>query len=112
MRQRDGAPDGPRRPGHLQQAAGVRGHQQVRAGGQDVGRLAVAEVAGRRRLQQVVHAGRPAADLRLGDLGQPQPGDGPQQLPRLGPDPLGVLEVAGVVVGDRHRQRVPPGDRT
>ena len=38
---------------------------------------------------------------------QLQPGDAAQQLARLGADALGVGEVAGVVVGDRHRQRVP-----
>ena len=95
------------RRGHLHQAARVGGDQQLGAGGQHVRGLAVAELGRRLRVEQVVDAGRAAAELRLGDLPQLQPGDAAQQLARLGPDALGVGQVAGVVVGDGHRQRVP-----
>ena len=40
-----------------------------------------------------------------------RPGIAAQQRARLGADALGVREVAGVVVGDGHRERVPRGDR-
>src|SRR5919205_2394746 len=45
----------------LHPAAGVRGHHQVRPGGEDSGRLALAELPCRFRLQHVVGAGAAAA---------------------------------------------------
>ena len=58
------------------QAAGVGGDQQVGPGGEHVGGLAVAQLGRRLGLDQVVDAGRAAADLGLGDLAQLQAGDG------------------------------------
>ena len=52
--------------------------QDVGAGGDDVRRLAVAELAGRLGVEDVVDAGRAAAQLGLGDLAQLQPGDRPR----------------------------------
>ena len=51
--------------------------------------------------------------VRVGAVGaglQLQPRDGAEQLPRLGADALAVGEVAGVVVGGDHRERVPGRD--
>src|SRR6185436_17199685 len=80
---------------------------QPGAGPQDVGRLAVAELARGDRVQDVVDAPGPAAQVRFGDLPQLQTWYATQQLTRLGADPLGVPEVTGIVVGGRHRKRVP-----
>ena len=58
----------PQRPGvrlDLQRAAGVGGHDGLGAGGQQGLRLAAAELRGRPRLDQVVDAGRAAADLPI-----------------------------------------------
>src|SRR3954451_8547124 len=98
------------RRGDLHQASRVGGHQHLRAGRHDVGRLAVAELAGRPWVENVVDAGGAAAQLRLGDLLELQPGDGIEQLARLGPDALGVCQMARVVVGDGQLERVPRRD--
>ena len=57
-------------------------------------------------LDEVVDAGRAAAELPLRGLLELQPRDGVEQRARLGAHLLRVGEVAGVVVGDAHRQRV------
>ena len=92
---------------HLHEAAGVGGHQEVGAGGEDRVGLAVAERPGGVGVEQVVDTGRAAAQLGVCDLAQLDAGDGREQLTGLGADALRVGEVAGVVVGHRHRQRVP-----
>ena len=53
--------------------------------------------------------GAAAADLLLGRLDELELRDRAQQRARLGADSLGVAEVAGVLVGDPQRQRVPLG---
>ena len=58
-------------------------------------------------MQQVIDARRTAAGARVGYLEQVQLGDGPQQFAWIPGDPLGVRQVAGVVVGGGDRQRVP-----
>ena len=50
--------------GDLHEAAGVGGHQQLGPGAQDVGGLAVAELAGSLRVEDVVDTGRAAAQRR------------------------------------------------
>ncbi len=97
--------------GHLHQAAGVRGHQHLGAGGEDVGGLAVPELARGLGVEDVVDPGRAAAQLGLGDLPQLEAGDRAEQPPRLGAHALGVREVAGVVVGHGHLERVADRDR-
>ena len=95
--------------GDLQQAAGVGGDQQLGAGGAaTLAGLAVAELARRLRVEQVVDAGRRRSTARprrsrrrSARVCRPAASRGWR------PDALGVREVAGVVVGDRHRQRVP-----
>ncbi len=66
--------------------------------------LAVAQAAGDLRLQDVVGAGRAAADVALGHVAHGEAGVGEQRL-RLLADLLAVLHRAGGVVGDR--QAVP-----
>ena len=95
----------------LHPAAGVGRHHDVRAGGEHGARLALAELAGRLGVQQVVGTGAAAADLGLDQLAQLDAGDAAQQPARLVAHALGVREVARVLVGDRHRQRVPLRDR-
>src|SRR6478609_8901076 len=90
------------RRGHLHQAAGVGGDEHLGARGHDVRGLAVTQLAGRLGVEDVVDPGRTAAQLSLVDLPQLQPGYAAEQLPRLGPDPLRVRQVAGVVVRDGH----------
>ena len=100
------------RGGDLHQAARVGGDQHLGPGRDDVGGLAVAQLAGRLGVDDVVDARRAAAQLGLGDLLQRQAGDRLEQPPRLGADALGVREVAGVVVGDRSSRAGaagPPG---
>ena len=90
----------------LHEAAGVRAREQLRARGEHVGGLAVAEVAGGLGLHDVVDAGAAAADVLLGGLDDLERGDPPQhRLPRGG-QPLRVAQVARVLVGDHQRQRV------
>src|SRR5699024_953169 len=101
---------------------GVGGVEQVGPGGQDVGRLAVAELGGRLGVEDVVDPRRAAADLRVRDLDEAHPGDAAQEVARRAHDLLGVPQVAGGVIGDYDLpggvgpgrggpHRVPRGDR-
>jgi hypothetical protein len=83
----------------LQEAAGVAGCQEVRAGAQHIGDLAIAKLPGRLRLEQVVNAGRPAAERAFLDFDQLKTRDGTQDLPGLKAYTLGMLEMARVMVG-------------
>ena len=56
------------------------------------------------RVEDAVEAGAAAAEVGLGHLAQLEAGDGAQQGARLGLDPLGVGQVAGVLVGHGHGQ--------
>ncbi len=60
---------------YLHEAAGIRARIRLRAGGQDVRCLAVAELAGGVGLHDVVDPGRSAAEILLGGLGDLEPGD-------------------------------------
>ncbi len=83
----------------LAHAADVAGGDDVRGRALDVADLAVAQLPGDDRLQQVVGAGRPAAEMALGNRLDGEPGGGQQRL-RQGLDLLAVLHRAGRVVGD------------
>src|SRR3954454_24104529 len=98
--------------GDLHQASGGGGHQDVGAGGDDVGGLAVTELAGGLGVEDVVDPGRAAAQLGLRDLPQLEPRDRLEQPSWLGAHALGMGEVARVVVGDGHLERVAGRDRT
>ena len=95
----------------LHHATRIAGCDHVGAGTEDVRDLAISERAGRVRLQQVVDAGRSAADVRLGDLAELELRNRLQHASRLLPDALRMLQMAGVVVRDRDRQRMALGPR-
>ena len=97
--------------GDLEDAADVAGGDDVGPGRLDVVHLAAAEPLGHLGLGQVVGPRGAAADLALFERDELQAGDHPEQLPGLGADLLAVAEVAGVVIGDLHRQRVRRRDR-
>ena len=92
--------------GDLEDAADVAGGDDLGAGGRDVVHLAAAEPLRHLGLGEVVGPRRAAADLALLERDQLQAGDHPEQLPGLAADLLAVAEVAGVVIGHLHRQRM------
>ena len=96
----------------LDGAAGVGRGDDVGRGSQDRARLALSELAGGARLDEVVDPGRAAAHPGVLDLDQLDAGDRAQDRARLGGDPLGVVQVAGVLVDDPGRlDRRPRGRR-
>src|SRR3546814_13072850 len=80
--------------GDLRDAAGIAGGDDVRARALDVGDLARLEARGDRRLQQVVGAGRAAAEMALRHLLHGKARRCQQGL-RLPPDLLAVLPRTG-----------------
>src|SRR3954447_2132381 len=95
---------------HLHQAAGVGGDEHLCACRHDVPGLAVTELSGRFGVEDVVDPRRSAAQLGLVDLLELEARYATEQLPGLGPDALGVPEVAGVVVGDGDLEWMAFGD--
>ena len=89
------------------EAARVRARVDVRLDREHLRGLAVAELLRGVRLDEVVDAGAAAAQLLLGRLDELELRDRAQQRPRLGAHALRVAEVAGLLVGDAQRQRVP-----
>ena len=86
-------------PGFAAATASAPGRGRLRG-------LARAELRRGLRLDEVVDAGRAAAQLPLGRLEQLEAGDRAQQARGCCAHLLGVGEVAGVVVGDAQRQRM------
>jgi hypothetical protein len=82
----------------LGDAADVAGGDGLGLEGLDVRHLAVAQFRGQFRLQNVVGAGRAAAQVALGNLHHREAGAA-QQLLRLVLDLLAVLHGAGGVIG-------------
>ena len=93
--------------GDLQEAPRIARHHRVGSGRQDVSGLPVTELYSGVWLKQVVDACRAAADVRFRDLAHLQIRDGPQHASWFGADALCVAQVAGVVIGDPERHRVP-----
>lgn len=93
--------------GDLHQATRIGGDQQPRAGVEHVRRLAVTQLVGGNRVEDVVDPGRAAAQRGAGDLPDRHAGDRAQQLSGLVSDALRVAEVAGIVVGDGQLEGVP-----
>src|SRR5918998_1767074 len=91
----------------LEDATGVGGDEHTGAGGEDVLRLALAELGGGLGFDHVVDAGGSAADLRLLYLPDLDPRYPFEHLARLLSDALRVPQMAGVVVGDGYGQRAP-----
>ena len=94
----------------LHPAARVGGHHHVGPRVEHRPGLALTELPRRTGVQQVVRAGAAAADLRLDDLPQLDAGDRTQQPTWLVAYALRVGQVARVLVGHSHRQRVALGD--
>ena len=84
--------------GDLQQAPGIARHDRFRIGFQNIAHLSIAELCCGVRLQHVVDAGRPAADLRFGYLAQLETRDRLQQPARLRAYTLRMLQVTRVVI--------------
>src|SRR5207244_1412874 len=77
----------------------------------DVTHLALAELGGWFGFHKIVDAGAAAADLRLGGSQHLDAGNRPEEIAGLGPDPLRVGEMTGVVVDDPRGDRMPNGAR-
>ena len=90
----------------LDRAARVAGGDRLGARRAQVRGLALAQLGRGGRLDEVVDPRGAAAELPLGGLAQLELRDAVEQGAGLGADLLGVGEVAGVVVGDGHRQRM------
>ena len=93
----------------LDETPGVRARVDVGARREDVTCLAVAELACRLRLDDVVDPGRAAAEILLGGLDDRQAWDPLEQRLPGGGQSLGVPEVARVLVGDRELERREAG---
>jgi len=83
------------------------------AGGDDVGLergdelgFVVAEGGGGLRLNEIVDAGRAAADGGFGNFGEFKTGNSSEKFARLSVDPLGVIEMTGIVKGDAGAERM------
>ena len=95
----------------LKQAAGIGGDDSLRVRVEQMTDLAVAKLLRGLGLEEVVDAGGAAAERRLGDLGDFELRNLREQVARLLEDSLRVTEVAGVVIGDAHGQRIARRDR-
>src|SRR6267142_1290769 len=84
----------------LDQAAGVSSGDHVRPERGDVPHLPRAEIARRVRLDEVVDARAPAADLLFGRAQHLESWNGSQQITRLRADALRMRQMAGIVVHD------------
>src|SRR6185436_18229065 len=86
----------------LQQAPRIRGRDHPRTALPNSREFSLEQVARQLRLQKIVDAGAPAAEVAVRQLDEPQPGDAAQELPRLLLEPLAMCQVTGVMI--RHRQ--------
>lgn len=87
-------------------AAGIGGRDRLGARPEEVAGLASAQIRRRIGLEEVVQARRAAAHIPLDrHLHELQLGDPAQELSRLRPNPLGVSQMAGVVVRDPQGHR-------
>src|SRR5215472_7507568 len=94
-----GVNDGNTRPGELHDAADVARRDERRTGAADVRELALAQLRGELRLQDVVGAGRAAAKMSLGYLAHIETGALEQSAwNRI--EALAVLHRARGVIGD------------
>src|SRR5579859_7354135 len=95
----------------LDETARVRARVHVGAGRGDVRRLALPELRGGPRLDQVVDAGAATADRLFGRLGELEARDRAEQRARLRLHLLRVEQVARVLEGDAELERVALGPR-
>src|SRR6185503_13755481 len=87
----------------LQEAAGVAAHHRARAGLPDALDLPARQLPRHLRLLHIVDPSAAAAELAVRQLDETEVGDPAQQRAGLRSHPLSVHEVAGVVIGHRHR---------
>src|SRR3989442_4623540 len=95
-------PAPPTPPGDREEATRVRRRAPPRAGLDDARELAFEQLARHAGLEEIVDARAAAAEVAVGKLDEPEPGDPVQKLARLLPDPLAVDQVTGIGVRDRH----------
>ena len=89
----------------LQAATDVGAGHNLSSGAAEVVGLELAEFCGLVRLHQVVDAGTPATHAGFRGFFELKLGNGTQQLPGLGCDPLAMNHVAGVVIRHLAGQR-------
>ena len=89
----------------LQAATDVGAGHNLGSGAAEVVGLELAECCGLIRLHQVVDAGTPATHTGFRGFFELEFGNGTQQVPGLGCNPLAMDHVAGVVKGHRAGQR-------
>src|SRR2546422_5763595 len=92
---------------HLDEAAGVAARIGVREGCEHVRGLAVAELRGGARLDDVVDAGAATADLLFGWVEPLEAGDRIEHRAGRVRQSLRVTEAARVLESDPQRQRAP-----
>src|SRR5919108_3500449 len=95
--------------GDLDQAARVAASIHIRSCSKHVPRLAISELPRRLGLEEVVDAGRSAADCLLGRFQTFESGDPVQQCARGIANRLSMQQMARVLERNTQRQRPPPG---
>ena len=94
-------------PAELEETSRVPARHHAGARARDPVELPLEELPGYLGLHQVVDAGRPAAEVGLGEIDQPEPRDRAQDCARRLPHALAVREVTGLVVGHGQVERPP-----
>ena len=89
----------------LQAATDVGAGHNLGSGAAEVVGFELAEFCGLVGLYQVVDAGTPATHSGFCGFFEPELGNGTQQVPGLGGNPLAMDHVAGVVIRHRAGQR-------
>src|SRR5712692_6703353 len=92
--------------GNLQQATGIAGNDRIGVCRRAVLRFAVAQLLRGSGRDQVVDARGAAADFPVGNFHDLELGDCGERLAGLRANALRVLQMAGIVIGDAHRQRL------
>src|SRR5687768_4322203 len=105
MHDAHGAPSGLEARRDLEEAPGVTRHDHLRIGLENVLHFPIAQLCRSLGLEQVVDAGRAAADFGLGDLPHGDARDRLQQAARLRAYTLRVLKMTGVVIRSLERNR-------
>ena len=94
-------------PAKLEEAPGVAARDHTGPRARDPVELPLEELPGDLRLHQVVDARRSAAEVRLGQIDEPEPRDRAEERPGRLPHALAVGQVARLVIGHREIERSP-----